>query len=90
LRYYEALVEDTKASLTYFNEVQEEEETGKKGPKTGEDLPCEPALLYELDPATKLPQVSQNAKDIFNAVMAGFINPDDLQNSDLSTVNVGR
>lgn len=39
--------------------------------------PCEPRLLYTVD-AAGIPQVSQEAVDIVNAIAAGLINPENL------------
>jgi hypothetical protein len=66
-QYLEMIVEDTRASLKYFEEDQ----------AAGDDeiIPCEPKFLYELDPATMLPQMSFTAIDLINAYISGEIDP---------------
>jgi len=62
-------ISDYQYRLQYFDEDQSAADDTKEKVR-----PCEPALLYELDTAG-IPQVSQEAVDIINAIAAGIIDP---------------
>lgn len=68
--HYERIQSDIKSytdRLKYFDEDQEAADAEK--PRA-----CEPRMLYELDSAG-IPQISQEAVDIINAIGAGIIDP---------------
>jgi hypothetical protein len=62
-------IEEFTNRLQYFDEDQEAADDEPKLP------PCEPALLYELD-GTLIPQISQEAVNIINAIAAGILIPE--------------
>jgi chromosome segregation ATPase len=63
-------ISDYQNRLQYFDEDQAAADDTKEKVRS-----CEPALLYELDTAG-IPQVSQEAVDIINAIAARIINPE--------------
>jgi hypothetical protein len=63
-------ISDYQNRLQYFDEDQAAADDTKEKVRS-----FDPALLYELDTAG-IPQVSQEAVDIINAIAAGIINPE--------------
>jgi predicted nucleic acid-binding Zn-ribbon protein len=66
----QAEISDYQNRLQYFEEDQAAADDTKEKVR-----PCEPALLYELD-ASGIPQISQEAVDIIDAIASGIINPE--------------
>lgn len=67
-QWLDSLVEDYEQRLASFDEDASAQEP------TGPQLqPCEPQFLYELDPTSLIPQVSEEGLDIINAYITGEI-----------------
>jgi uncharacterized protein YutD len=79
--YIQNEIKSSKDRLKYFDQDAEAAEDEEKL------VACEPALLYTLD-ATNIPQVSQEAVDIINAVASGIINPETYTTSTKLPTNI--
>jgi hypothetical protein len=65
------LIADTKTSITFFDEDKAAADDAEK------PTSCEPKFLYTLD-TTGLPQVSQEAIELVNAVASGMVSAEEL------------